>query len=298
MSLHRYLLILFLILSVAFPIPVYAGDEDPYRIGKEDVLDISVWQASDLTKTVTVASDGTIEYPYLGKIQVEGMNPSELKRQISNKLADGYLNDPKVSVTVKEYNSKKILVFGEVVNPGLYKIKKGIALLELLFLVGGTTSEAKRLTVIRPNEQNSGGALPAAIDPNYKADMDDNENSTVHEADLLALLSKGDLNQNIMIIPGDTVYVSSGTGQKYYVLGQVKNPGPYEWTGDITVLEAIKLADGPTELAALNRIHVRRKEGSSEEEIKINVLDIMKGKRKDDVVVKPGNVIIVPRSWI
>ena len=100
---------------------------------------------------------------------------------------------------------------------------------------------------------------------------------------LIALLSEGDLSQNVLIRPGDTVYVASGTGQKYYVLGQVKKPGPYEWTKEITVLEAIKLADGGTETAALNRIIIRKHVGGSDEELRVNVVDIMKGKKVEPV---------------
>jgi polysaccharide export outer membrane protein len=115
----------------------------------------------------------------------------------------------------------------------------------------------------------------------------------------VALLSKGDLSQNVMIQPGDTIYVSSGTGLRYHVLGQVGSPGPYEWIQDITVLEAIKLAGGVNPRGAPNRIKVRKIYGNGQkQEIKVNVVDIMKGKKKDDVVIKPGDTIIVPESWI
>ena len=143
-------------------------------------------------------------------------------------------------------------------------------------------------------------AVPAALRPpsGPAGNGDLAENSSAIEVDLISLLSKGDLSQNVMIFPGDTIYVSSGTGQRYHVLGQVKKPGPYEWVQDITVLEAIKLADGFTERAAPHRIKVRKNRAGHEETIKVNVSDIMKGKKKDDVVVKPGDVIIVPESWI
>ena len=117
--------------------------------------------------------------------------------------------------------------------------------------------------------------------------------------DLISLLSRGDLSQNVLIIPGDTIYVASGTGLRYHVLGQVGNPGPYEWVEDITVLEAIKMAGGVNVRGAANRIRIRKVYGQGEkQEIKVNMLDIMKGKKKDDVVVKPGDTIIVPESWV
>jgi polysaccharide export outer membrane protein len=283
-------------LLLVFPQVGLAGDEAPYLIGREDVLEISVWDSSDLSQTVEVSSDGTIAYPILGTISVLGLTPLEVAKNIQEKLAQGYVKDPKVTVTVKEYNSKKILVFGEVEKPGLYKLKKKIPLLELLFMVGGVKPEAKRMTIIRPVNPVEDGT-PAALKPATGNGQKPDDASAV-DVNLLALLSRGDLSQNVTIMPGDTVYVASGSGERFYVLGQVKKPGPYEWTQDITVLEALKLADGPTERAALNRLTIRQNRGGQQQVVKLNYVDIMQGKKKDDIIIKPGDVIVVPESWI
>lgn len=302
-------LILCLLLLLSFPSLSHSSEmeAEPYVIGRDDVLEISVWQSPDLTKTVAVRFDGSIDYSFLGKVPAAGRTTAELQSYIREMLAKGYVKDPKVDVTVKEYNSKKILVFGEVGKPGLYKLKGNVPLLELLFMVEGVKGAAKRLTVIRSGELSS-SPIPEALKPRgqdgrseggiLSDEADEGGDHSAIDVDLIALLSKGDLSQNIMIMPGDTIYVSAGTGMRYYVLGQVKNPGPYEWVPDVTVLDAIKLANGPTDLAALNRIKVRMKKGGRDEEIKVNVVDIMKGKRKDDVKIEPDSVIIVPKSWI
>ena len=295
----KVLLPVVLTLLIAFPGEGFsAKKEDTYVVGRDDILDITVWQSPDLTRAVTVASDGTIEYPLLGSLAAAGQTPTQIAKIIQEKLAQGYVKNPQVSVSIKEYNSKKILVFGEVSKPGLYKLRGEIPLLELLFMVGGAAQDAKRMTIIRP-PQVSGEGVPSALLPPASEEREDPAGSSeALEVDLIALLSKGDLSQNVMIFPGDTVYVSSGTGQRYHVLGQVKSPGPYEWVQDITVLEAIKLAGGATERAAGNRIKVRKIYNGQKQEIKVNILDIMRGKKKDDVVVKPGDTIIVPESWI
>ncbi|MBI2167220.1 MAG: polysaccharide biosynthesis/export family protein [Candidatus Omnitrophica bacterium] len=274
---------------------ISADKKDVYLIGRDDVLDITVWQSPDLTKPVTVGSDGYFEYPILGRIKAEGLSPQELEKALYEKLAQGYVKEPKVSVAVKEYNSKKILVFGEVAKPGLYKLKGEMPLLELLFMVGGVNRDAKRMTVIRTADL-SANATPAGLLPgSVKGEEELDSSSAAMEVNLIALLSKGDLSQNIMILPGDTIYVSSGTGEKYYVLGQVRKPGPYEWVQEISVLEAIKLAEGLTERAAAGRIKMRRQRGG---DVKLNMTAIMKGKKKDDVMVRSGDTIIVPESWI
>lgn len=278
------------------------AEDEQYRIGAEDVLDISVWQSPDLTKTVPVSSTGEISYLFLGNIPVAGKSPKELEQILKQKLAQGYVKDPEVSVSIKEYNSKKILVFGEVGQPGMYKLKGNLPLLEMLFLVGGVKEDAKRMTIIRPekNQKNPSSAEPVESTESNLSDLNRKQldGAKAIEVNLIALLSKGDLSQNILIFPGDTVYVSSGTGERFYVLGQVLKPGPYEWVQEITVLEAIKLAQGGTEKAALNRITLRRHGYSGDEIIKLNVVDIMKGKKKDDVMVEAGDVIVVPESWI
>ncbi len=290
----KFLLSVISLLVIVPSVVISAPKQDNYIIGRDDVLDITVWQSPDLTKSVTVLSDGTIEYPILGVLPAEGTTPAALAKAISDKLAQGYVKEPRVNVAVKEYNSKKILVFGEVAKPGLYKLKGEVPVLELLFMVGGANMTAKRMTIIRPPAGNSEkSATPVAF-----GGEEANVNTTSIEIDLISLLSKGNLSQNVFIRPGDTVYVSSGTGQRFYVLGQVMNPGPYEWSQDITVLEAIKAAGGVKEKGAPNRIKVRKTFNGQKEDIKVNVLEIMKGKKKDDVVIKPGDTIIVPESWV
>jgi len=286
--------VVFLMFLWVIPSSLVARQES-YIIGKEDVLEVNVWQSEHLTKTVTVEQDGMIDYPFLGKIDASGRSVDELRQELIEKLAQGYVKEPQVSITVKEYNSKKILVFGEVGKPGLYKIKNKMPLLELLFMVGGAKS-AKRMTIIRPEAKN-GEVIPAGLRTSTNRE-DAQDEGTVIEVDLIKLLSKGDLSQNVTIFPGDTIYVSEGTGQKFYILGQISNPGPYEWSKEITVLEAIKLADGPTDMAALSRIKLRRAGKGKEGEIRVNMVHIMKGKKKDDVIVRPGDTIIIPRSWI
>ncbi len=292
----KILLLTFVLISL-FPLVQLSAGEEAYHIGRNDILDITVWQSPDLTKTVSVESDGTITYPILGSLPAAGLSPQDLEKTIKERLSQGYVKDPQVTIAVKEYNSKQILVFGEVVKPGLYKLKGKIPLLELLFLVGGTKPDAKRMTVIRASNVSE-DAIPTALLPTSEEAENEGNNSQAIEVDLISLLSKGNLSQNIMISPGDTIYVSSGTGERYYVLGQVAQPGPYEWVQEITVLEAIKAAGGPTEKGALNRIQVRQNRGGQQQVSKLNVVDIMKGKKKDDTLVQAGDVVIVPESWI
>src|SRR5690606_7780336 len=102
--------------------PQVAEQEEPestFRIGREDVLDISVWRDPDLSRTLPVRPDGMISLPLLGDVQAEGQTPDELAQKLRQGLAP-YIQDPRVSVIVREVNSTRVYVTGEVAQPGAY----------------------------------------------------------------------------------------------------------------------------------------------------------------------------------
>ena len=116
-------------------------------IGPGDVFDVRVYGEEGLTGTYRVASDGTIDYPLLGTISVQGMTPTEVTRLISDGLVGGqFLKNPNVSVFVKEYSSKKISVFGQVNKPGTFQYVDGMSIIEAISIAGGFTPMA------RPND--------------------------------------------------------------------------------------------------------------------------------------------------
>ena len=94
-----------------------------YRIGPQDVLDISVFQAPDLSKTVEVADNGTIDVPLIGETPASGKTAQELQRDLNSKLGAKYLQNPQVTVTVKEFNSNRVTVSGAVKSPGVFPYK-------------------------------------------------------------------------------------------------------------------------------------------------------------------------------
>ena len=106
------------------PIPVEAlfrrhGGSD-YRIGRQDLLEITVFDVEELSQTVRVADDGSITMPLLGTLDVSGLTKTELEQSIARLLAERYVRNPQVTVFVKEYTSKQIAVSGAVKKPGTY----------------------------------------------------------------------------------------------------------------------------------------------------------------------------------
>ena len=116
-----------------------AGD---YRIGPLDVLDVSVFQVPDLSKTVQVSAGGQITLPLIGAVQASGRTVGELEKDIAGKLGAKYLQSPQVSVFVKEYVSQRITVEGAVAKPGIYPTTGQTTLLQAVALAGGLTEVA------------------------------------------------------------------------------------------------------------------------------------------------------------
>jgi polysaccharide biosynthesis/export protein len=255
----------------------------PYLIGPEDQLNIKVRGDETLTREVTVSPGGSIQYPLLGAISAAGMTPEGLAKVIRDGLGQGFLKDPYVEVDVTQFNSKRIMVFGLVGSPGVYRVKGQTRLLELLFKVGGAKNESgNRIVILRKDESKP-----------------DSEPVPVTEFLLDDLLLEGDLSKNILVEPGDYVYVTASAPDKrrYYVMGEVRNPGPTDYSRPITLLEAIKLAGGVTQYASTRKVKIIRKEGDTKNTLLINLKDIEKGKREDNFYIQPGDVVIVPESW-
>jgi polysaccharide export outer membrane protein len=108
-----------------------------YKIGPLDVLNVSVFKVPDLTKTVQVSEDGTINYPLVGDIPAAGETAKELEHSMTQKLGAKYLRDPQVSVLVTEYNSQRVTVEGSVKTSGVYSIKGSTSLMQVLAMAGG-----------------------------------------------------------------------------------------------------------------------------------------------------------------
>jgi polysaccharide biosynthesis/export protein len=108
-----------------------------YRIGREDVLVIDVFQVPDLSRTVEVDSNGRVLLPLIGQIKAVDQTPDQLSAAIANALSAKYVNDPQVTVSVKESQSEKVTVEGAVVQPGIYPIVTSTTLMKAIALAHG-----------------------------------------------------------------------------------------------------------------------------------------------------------------
>jgi len=128
--------------SAAPPVPI--GD---YTIGPEDVLDITVWNNTGISRTVPVRPDGKISLPLLDDVQAAGLSPRQLKDTLTKRLAK-YIASPEVSVIVREIHSFRVAVIGEVKTPGRYELKSRASVLDAIALAGGFSPFAARSKMV------------------------------------------------------------------------------------------------------------------------------------------------------
>lgn len=114
-------------------------------LGPGDVFDVRVYGEKDLSNSYRVASDGSIDFPLVGTVNVTGLTPAKVASLLEQSLLDrDYLKNPQVSIFVKEYNSKKISVFGQVNKPGTFPYQDGMSVVEAISIAGGFNSLAKK----------------------------------------------------------------------------------------------------------------------------------------------------------
>ncbi|HEV8374971.1 MAG TPA: polysaccharide biosynthesis/export family protein [Candidatus Polarisedimenticolia bacterium] len=255
------------------------GVPSEYTIGKEDLLEIGVFEQPDLTRTVRVSGDGTISVPLLGTVPLDGLTTKEAESRLRDLLSDRYLNDPQVWVFVKEAKSKKVSVVGAVEKPGTIEMLGNRTLLETISEAGGLTPQAGRdLYVLRPDA--SGAATRIDVD------LDD-------------LMIKGKPELNIAIVPGDVINIPIDRLHHVYVDGAVRKPGEVEYKASrpLTLLQAIAAAGGLSERASQKGIVVvRTRPGSAQELIKVDLRAVRKGKQ-DNFVLESGDSIYVPETF-
>lgn len=250
----------------AVPTAQGSAAADDYRIGEDDELEISVYGDPDLTKTQAVRPGGKIAFPLVGDIKASGLTPDELREQLTQKLSP-YLTDPKVTVIVTKYNSRKVSVLGEVKTPGLLHVSSDITVLEGISRAGGITEDAEL-----------SGALLI-------------RNRQVLPVDLERLLRKGDVSQDVVLKPNDVILIPNVKDNHVFVLGQVHKPLVLPVRPGTTLIESISRAEGITDDADLTAALLIR----DGQPVPVDFEKLLKqGDASQNVVLKPNDVVLIP----
>lgn len=113
-------------------------------LGTGDLLEVRVFDEADLSGAYRISPEGTVDFPLCGKVHVSGLTSSGVSDALTQCLAHGYLKHPNVTVLVREYNSKKIFVFGEVQRPGTFPYEESMSVIQAITLAGGFTKVAAK----------------------------------------------------------------------------------------------------------------------------------------------------------
>jgi len=178
------------LLAIAWPFIVRAeqsaDSEKDYLIGVGDVLEVQVWQEPDLSRTVTVRLDGKISLPLAGDLQAAGKTTSELDQFLEKKISD-LVTEPAVSVMLVENRSRRYYVVGQVGQPGEFPIEFPLTILQAIARSGGFQEWAKReeIKVVRRT-----GGKEEFLSFDYDS-----------------FIKGKNLQQNVLVVPGDTIIV-------------------------------------------------------------------------------------------
>lgn len=215
------------------------GEAPLQTLGVGDTVSIQVYGKPDLSTTTTVADDGTLVVPLIGKISVRGLAPA----QAATKLAQTYqdqqiLVNPQISITLDKATSQQVSVLGQVGTPGRYAVESRTTVFDLLALAGGKTIDgAETIFLVRTLKDGTVSRTPI---------------------DLTALSDPRVSFPTIKLAGGDTLFVPRA--DPVFIYGEVNAPGRYALTPGMTLVQALTLAGGVTRRGSTSRIEVKRKQ--------------------------------------
>lgn len=249
------------------------ADTSALVIGPGDDLEITVYGAPDLNVHTRVTSDGNVSLPLVGYVRVQGLTSSEAEAAIEAQLRQGnILNDPHVSVFVKDYTSSGVTVAGEVVRPGAYSTLGPHRLFDVIQAAGGLNEKAANRAVVTHRGADDSKTFEFSKDPGQMA------------------------QSNVEVRPGDTIVVPAAP--IVYVLGEVGKPGGYvlgSGINGITVLRVVAAAGGPNRNASVGKTKMLRKTPHGFEQVPVPLKKIIDAKAPD-VPLEADDIIFVPNS--
>ena len=256
------------------PAPAPASTNANYVVGPQDVVTVTVFNEPQLSGRFRIENDGQFNYPFVGRIQAGGATLAQIAAVVKSKLEAGYLRDPQVSVDVEQFRSQNVFIMGEVRAPGRYTLTGSVTLIEALSQAGSLVQTAGTdILIVRPKKPTNG--------PPGGPTLPEQADAEVQKVNLREIQA-GTQSANVMIRDGDTIFVPRA--ERFFVTGHVRNPGAFVYEANLTVLQALSLAGGPTDRGSNRRLKIIR----NQKEFDAKLTDI----------VQPGDTIIVRQRWL
>ncbi len=253
-----FLLLFFLIILISFPLAA-----ETYRLRPGDLIEFSLWD-QDYSYQQRIRSDGMINVPPAGDLRVKGYTPDEVKNRL-RRMLEPYYDQPQVVISVKEYAQIEVGIMGAVEKPGIYLLPYQSRVLKALTRAEGLLAEAD----VRGAYLNRGG---------YRVSLstEDVTDQGLH---------------NYLLRDGDAIYFPTLVNSIHF-MGQVSEPGVYDYNPGMTLMQALVRAGGLTWRAEQREVRIIREDAPATELLIVNIDDIMED-RMGDPRLEPGDVIIV-----
>jgi polysaccharide export outer membrane protein len=212
---------------------------DQYRIGAGDTLHITVYQSPDLSLDTRVNEAGDVTYPLLGRVNLGGLTINAAEARLAQALKKGEIvKDPQVIIAVTNVRANQVNVLGQVGKPGRLPLDlAGMRLTEVISLAGGIIAGAGSDTIVLIGRRNG---------QSYR-----------HEADLPKIFAPGGSNDDIVVMPGDTIWVDRAP--QIYLYGEIQHPGAMRLERGMTVMQALAAGGGATPRGTLKGVKISRR---------------------------------------
>ena len=245
-----------------------------YKLQPDDAIRMQVFGEPDLTVEQVVNPGGYVTIPLIGQIYAKDLTQAELTEVIKKGLSK-YLVEPKVQLTLSQIRMARIFVLGQVNRPGPVEYKSGQRIMEAVAGAGSFTDAASLETAMLTH-RGSPDSVPV---------------------DLRKLFFDGDMTQNLSLQDGDTIFIPEDTKNKYFVLGEVIRPMMYHLKTDVTVMDAITTAGGPTPRGSLKNTYIIRGDPRKPQRIKLDLGELVKNADvSQNMLLQPGDVVYVAES--
>jgi polysaccharide export outer membrane protein len=248
-----------------------ASTGEPYRLGEGDQVTIQVWDKPELSGVQNIGPDGSLTVPLVGTVRVAGMTRDDAAKAVRDSLSKLY-SGMVVTVKVDQYLGNRVTILGRVKVQGVQRFENVPTILEAIARAGGLLDGPVNLThcaVMRGRDR-------------------------IAWIDLQALMDGRDLTLNLRLKPDDLLLVPEDGDLPVYVIGEVMKPGPYRWTRNMSILDALAQAGGLTRDSYPYGITIVRP--STNRQVVVSRSDMMDPQISTIIAVERGDIIFVPSN--
>jgi polysaccharide export outer membrane protein len=265
-------------------------DYTDYKVGAEDILQISFLDAEKLSTEARVDGQGEIRLLLVGDVEVGGLSPGEISKKLATLYKEGdYLTNPQIRVAVKEFRHQRVAVTGAVNKPDYYPLIGPRNLLDVLGMAGGLSEKAGEVVYVMRAQSDQ-----AAAPESNREEQSVGAQPTV--VDLNRLLLQGAVELNVTVQNGDVVFVPFA--KSAYVLGAVVKPGGVLLKENMTVSKAVAQSGGPHLVLASNSVTIVRTDASGQRKtIPVDLGQVTEG-GAEDVALKENDIVYVHENGV